>query len=238
MMTRSMRTLAREGLASAAIPSLYVAAYSILVGLWIALDGPAPAQMVVSWRALVEEHGIIIVMLAAFLEGLVLMTTYFPGSVVVFLAVAASQGRPVIAIQMITAVNVGFLAATYCNYFVGHFGVYRILRRAGLTKTLDGARIVFGKYGERILLVGFVHPAASSLFAVSAGIAGMRLSRFTVAAILGITFWNAVLGGIAYWAGKSVEAAVSKPWLMVSLLALWTISAFVFGVWRAWRRSA
>ena len=194
--------------------------------------------MLVYWRALVEKHGVVIVMLAAFLEGLVLMTTYFPGSVVVFLAVAASQGRPSVAIGMVVAVNVGFLAATYCNYSVGHLGVYRALRRAGLTDTLNRARVLFEKYGARILLVGFVHPAASSLLAVSAGIAGMRLWRFTVAAMVGITFWNAVFGGIAYSLGNSVEAAVAKPWLMSAFLALWTISAFVLGVWRGWRRYA
>lgn len=153
------------------------------------------------------------------------------------IVVAASRGRPLIAAQMVVAVTVGFIAATYCNYFIGHFGLYRALRRAGLTTTLERARLLFDRYGAAILLAGFVHPAASSLLSVSAGIAGMRLARFSAVAVVAITCWNAVLGGIAYSVGSGVQMAVSNPWLMSWFLALWSLTAFVLGFWRAARRA-
>lgn len=225
--------LAREGLASAAIPLLYLAAYSALFILWSALHGESPAELLFRWRELVERYGVPILLLAAFLEGLVLLTTYFPGSVVVFLAVATSVGRPMAAVEMVIAVTIGFLAAAYCNYFVGRVGFYRVLQRAGLTGTLNRARALFERYGIWILLIGFVHPASSSLLAVSAGIGGMRIAPFSVAAIVGITVWNALLGAIAYSLGTSVETAVANPWLMSWFLALWALAAFALGARRA-----
>jgi len=102
---------------------------------------------------------------------------------------------------------------------------------------LDRAIAWFNRYGEPIIFFGRMVPMARSLISLPAGLAGMRLPRFTLYTVLGASLWNFVLA----WGGR----LLGQNWSLVSAWigqyehAVQTALAaalILFVAWRLWGR--
>ncbi len=124
---------------------------------------------------------------------------FFPGTTGNALAVAFLAGLA------------GSMAGAYFNYYLAlwvgrpffhKFGKYVFLP----SEKLDRAEEIFRKYGEVTTFVCRLLPAIRQLISLPAGLARMRLARFSLFTALGAGFWIAVLLGIGYKLGHSTKA--------------------------------
>jgi len=60
--------------------------------LWGIYDLPSQQNIIDSAQGLFSKYGIVAILIAAFLEGLILIGNYFPGSMVIFLGLSLTFG--------------------------------------------------------------------------------------------------------------------------------------------------
>lgn len=106
---------------SARLPLFAVAVVLALFAGWRALNLPAPEALVPMLGAYVERYGLVTVLVASFIEAVLVAGWYFPGGVVIFLAIAASP-TPARAALTVLAVIAGFYGGYTLNFFMGKYG--------------------------------------------------------------------------------------------------------------------
>lgn len=232
----SVRDRAVGGVTSACAPLCYTGLFLLLMLIWRMAELPSPDEVYARIVGLFDSYGVVVVAGAALVEGLVLISLYFPGSAVILIGVAASRGDPIRAMVVVGVVIVAFVVAAHLNYALGYWGFYELIRKLGGRKLLDRAVRRYEKYGALILPPCYMHPNLGGFMAVASGIGRLRWRRFTMITIASITVWNVFWGVFAYYFAEVVESVATQPWLVVAGLGCWSLCAFVWGVARG-RRS-
>lgn len=107
---------------------------------------------------------------------------------------------------------IGSVAGAMVFYALGHwFGEERVrslLRRFGKWLLLseadfDTALAWFNRYGELVIFFGRMVPIVRSLISVPAGLASMRIERFTLYTAIGTALWSFLLSLAGYILGKN-----------------------------------
>ncbi len=76
----------RRALTIVAFPLAVLAVFGLLYAIWRALDLPPEETMAQIARTYLDRYGVVIVFISAYLEGLLLIGWYFPGNLVIVLA--------------------------------------------------------------------------------------------------------------------------------------------------------
>jgi membrane protein DedA with SNARE-associated domain len=215
--------------ASAAAPIIYILLFFALIFLWHGLGWPPPEEVYKTIVDLYWEHGVVVVSFAAFAEGIVLITLYFPGSAVILIGVATSKGEPLRAALIVLIVTIAFIGAAQINYILGYLGLHRIILRLGGRRWLLNAQARYNKYGTYIVPPSFVHPTFSGFMAVTCGLAQLNWSKFTLLSALGIVFWDIFWGITAYRLSETVREVATRPILVIIGLFSWILIAFIYG---------
>jgi membrane protein DedA with SNARE-associated domain len=119
--------------------------------------------------------------------------------------------------------------------FVDRYGKYVLLTHADL----DRVESWFARRGEWMVLFGRVIPVVRTFISVPAGMAEMRLMRFTAFTAIGCAGWVSLLSVIGYELGgrwQSVTKGFSEASYIVAAIAAVAIVAFVWHRLRALRR--
>src|SRR3954454_21742263 len=95
----------RRALRIIAFPLAVLAVFGLLYLIWLALDLPPEDTMVRIAKDYLDRHGMLIVFIAAYLEGLLLIGWYFPGTLVIILAPVLA-GPATVRVAPITATAV------------------------------------------------------------------------------------------------------------------------------------
>lgn len=157
---------------------------------------------------------------ASYLLIFVLMTVEssfipFPSEVVVppaaYLACTKGDMNVVLVVLVATA---GALCGALVNYFlslwIGRPLVYSFadsrLGHAMLInrQKVDHAEKYFDKHGAISTFIGRLIPAVRQLISIPAGLARMNLGVFCIFTALGAGIWNAILGILGWWLGRTV----------------------------------
>lgn len=102
----------------------------------------------------------------------------------------------------------GSLAGAFINYglavwlgrpFLYRYGKYFFLKEA----SLERAEEIFRKYGDMVTFVCRLLPAIRQLVSIPAGLARMKLGRFTFFTGLGAGIWSAILAAVGLFFGYS-----------------------------------
>ena len=183
---------------------------------------------------LFARYGYWVVFIGAFVEGILLVNWYLPGSIVVVLGVAFARGGPLNVFAVIGLIILAFLITTIFNYALGRFGWYRLLLRFGLGSSLDRVKSRVEHRGLPIIFSTYFHPNFGALTATSAGILHLPFKRFVIYSLAALVAWNTLWGAIVYFFGDGLlEYATST---VVSIMfAVW-ILAFVYAAFK--KRSA
>lgn len=219
----------RNGVSFATPPLFYLVLFVLLIGLWSYFALPSPRYVYDIIVGLFDKYGIVIVAFAALIEGLVLVSLYFPGSGVILIGVASSQGDPLRAVFIVSVVTICFAVAANINYALGFYGIHGIIERFGGRKILDGSRKRYEKFGVLILIPSFIHPNLGGFMSVASGIARLRWRRFFVLSIISLSVWNVMWGIVAYNLSEVVEGAATQPGLVLTGLTIWAFVAFCVG---------
>lgn len=172
-------------------------------------------QYIESAAALAPTWGLLIIFVLMTVESSFIP---FPSEVVMipagFLAARAALtfGQP--GLDMAAAIvsgTAGSLAGAYINYFLFRWLGRPFLYRYGKyfflpPATVKRAEEIFLEYGSGTTFVCRLLPAIRQLISIPAGIAGMRLSVFSLCTGLGAGLWVIVLTTIGYYFGhRTVE---------------------------------
>jgi membrane protein DedA with SNARE-associated domain len=219
----------RRALKIIALPLAVLAVFGLLYLIWLALDLPPEDTMVRIAKDYLDHHGVLIVLVAAYLEGLLLIGWYFPGTLVIILALVLAGPDPVRVAQVAATAGFGLFAAYVTNFCAGKYGWYRLLLAFGLREPLENAQRRLNKYGLSAIFTTYWQANLASCISTAAGILQFPPGRFVaysfVAEALWVTFWAALiffLGKAALsLAGFRMILLLILIWIAVRLLYRW-----------------
>lgn len=198
------------------IPISFVVIYLVYVLLWRIFGLPSVGELTQIIERSFLEYGLWIVLVSAFIEGVLLLGQYFPGGFVIFLGVIASRGDIVRAAEVVGIVSIAFFAAYYVNYLLGKYGWYRLFAKFGLGGSIDRAKDKLNKHIFFAVFSNYWDTNIASIIATAAGVLRIPLGKFLLYSVFGIVIWNTVWGVVVYNIGE----LLIKNELMVSLWVL------------------
>lgn len=185
-----------------------------------------PADFVNRVILFVREHGTGIVAVGAFIEGVVLINLYFPGSIMIAAAIVSSQGNPRLAVWFSLVCYAAFCGAAILNYVFGRVGFSRLLPVADNSQARDTGESRWRRL-QRLLLSAY--PNFAAFQQVEAGLLRLPLKTFAARVATGYGLGVTLCALAVYFFANQVIATASNPFLICIILGTWW--AFVF--WRA-----
>jgi membrane protein DedA with SNARE-associated domain len=220
----------RNGLGNAALP-LCLSLFVLTAGLaHRVLPVPSFTELFAALQAFYREYGVPALLVAAFLEGIFLLSFYIPGSLVIVLGVILSADDPQRLIAIGFACWIGVNLAMVADYAIGRYGLYRLFAGLGATAAVASTERWMKRFGRAAILVAAVHPNLLSLIMVYAGIArAPLLGTLTQAAAATAGFIP--LSVIIVWLtlrNTAIEETNPLP-VALGLLLLWSAVLFIRG---------
>lgn len=212
------------------LPLAALAVLLSLYALWLWLDLPPEETVVAVARSYFETHGLVTVLVAAFVEGLLLIGWYFPGSLVIIfgLIFAGDDVARVAAVAALAAA--GLLAAYVVNFLAGRYGWYRLLLAFGLREPLANAQRRLVRYGLSAIFTTYWQANLSSLVSTAAGILQMPFSRFLACSLAAVAFWITFWSTLIFFLGRAALSLAGFRFILLMIL-VWLVVRFV------WRRT-
>ena len=216
----------------------------IIIGdiIWQALGFPGPEETLVLIKQLFTTHGYPLVFISAFVESLLLVGLYIPGSVALVLASVLS-GQGVMNIWLVIAIiTSAFFLGVNINYILGRFGWYHVLTRFGLKNAIEKMRLRAEKKGVRLIHFTYLNPNIASLSATSFGILHLNFSTFVLHSLIAFAYWNLMWGFLFYFLGSWVEKHLNYPTVITLILIaaliriLFVMAKKKWNVWQIERR--
>lgn len=175
------------------------------------------------------------VFVAAFLESLALVGTFFPGSTAMFIAGAfAGTGTLNLGWLFVTAIA-GAVAGDALSFWIGHRYRESLVQMWPFSRypaIFEKAQAYFRQRGARsVILARFIAPLRA-VVPIVAGMAGMSPMRFLVMNVVSALIWAPahILPGVVFGASLQIAGAVSFRLVVIVLilaLAGWLIWRFV-----------
>ncbi|MDZ4227202.1 MAG: VTT domain-containing protein [Patescibacteria group bacterium] len=212
------------------LPLFALAAVAVFYLVWGMLDLPPQEEVIQLARYYFEAYGLITVFVCAIIEAVLFVGWYFPGSLVIVLAVVFA-GRDLPQLFAVFAVTtLGFFVAYVFNYLVGKYGWHRLLLALGLGAPLEKAQAQLVRYGPRAIFLTFWHPNFGGLTSTAAGILQMPFRTFFIYMIVATTLWDIFWTIVGFSFGDFAITAVG-PKVVVPVIALW-IAVILYLAWR------
>ncbi|OGG77696.1 hypothetical protein A3F56_00370 [Candidatus Kaiserbacteria bacterium RIFCSPHIGHO2_12_FULL_55_13] len=209
------------------LPIFAFAAFASFYAVWGLLGLPPQAEVIELARGYFQTYGLITVFICAMLEAMLLVGWYFPGSLVIVLAVvvAGNDIAQVIGVAVVT--TLGFLVAYTFNYFMGEYGWYKLFAALGFREPLEKAQKQLTKYGPRAIFLTYWHPNLGALTATAAGILFVPFRTFIVYSIGATVVWDTFWTIVGYTLGNTAITVIG-PKFVVAFIALWIACIFIF----------
>jgi membrane protein DedA with SNARE-associated domain len=213
------------------IPAIVLAVlYGVRYALeWVGL--PADNDILIAYlKDWIQVYGFSVSIIGAFLEGLLLVGWYFPGSFIIFLTVILAGSIPN-TIVAVLVVSLGMYSAYIVNFLLGKYGWHTLLSRFGLDAAIDDAKQRLEKYGTRAIFFSFWNPGLASFTATAAGVIRYSFVRFLIEAALAILVWNTFWGIIAYNIGEQVLKMLFNWYFIGAILFGWALLK-IYELWK------
>jgi membrane protein DedA with SNARE-associated domain len=205
-----------------AFPLGLLAFFVVLYAIWILLDLPPEETILRTARDLFERYGVVIVLVSAFLEGLLLIGWYFPGTLVIILGLILAGADLLRLAQVGVLAATGLFAAYVVNFLIGRHGWYRLLLAFGLKEPLENAQRRLTRHGLSAIFMTYWQPNLSSLVSTAAGILQFPFGRFVAyslpATALWITFWSLLI----YFLGRAALSLAGFRFIFIALV-VWIV---------------
>jgi membrane protein DedA with SNARE-associated domain len=200
-----------------ALPLGVLGVFALLYAVWVVLDLPPEQTIIEIARGYLDRYGVAIVLLSAYIEGLLLIGWYFPGTLVVIFAFVVAGPDASRVAQVAAAAGLGLFAAYVTNFFIGKFGWYRLLLAFGLREPLDNAQRRLTKYGLSAIIMTYWQANLASCVSTAAGILQFPVGRFVAISFLAEAFWISFWATLIFFLGK---AALSLAGFRIIFLAI------------------
>ncbi len=193
----------------------------VLALLWKLFDLPPETEMIGVVSGWIGTYGLWVLLIGSFLESLLFVGLYFPGSLIIFLGVGLAPDS-VAALWSVCAVSVGMLGGYSINYLLGRYGWYRLLLRFGLQGGITRAQTKLEQHDTRYIFYTFWNPGLAAFSATAAGIVQMSALRFFIRAVLAVVVWNTFWGVLVYSLGQDALQLLDVR-LILFIIGMWIL---------------
>lgn len=195
--------------------------YLGIVCLWKAGFIPNPAGVFDFLEGLYKSYGLQGLFVASFLEGIVYLGLYFPGSFVVALAVILSQGTFWDLLSISLTVATALSITSIINYAAGR---KLMARRLSKELILEEKRVL-----SKGLFLSMLHPNALAFYFFNAGIKKHNFLKLLLVPVILIPY-GLLLGAFLFSIKGPLKQAIESPYLMISYLLVWMLLASLIGM--------
>lgn len=191
------------------IPLSALAFYLLLVLLWKFGAIPSPSGILLFLEGLYHSYGLFGLFTASFLEGLVYVGLYFPGSIIVALAVILSDGSFLSLFTISLVVACALTLASIIDYYLGKKVIASKLHRESL--------LIDKKVLSSELFLSMLHPNVLAFYFFNSGVKSGRFLKLIFVPIALIPY---VLGWgyLIYLIKEPIREIIQNPFLMISLI--------------------
>jgi len=204
------------------IPLILLGIYLIVIILWNIFHLPSEKEMIEILKQAFLTYGSWIVLVGAFLEGLLFIGFYFPGATIVFVGIILAGVQVAKLTEVVIMVSVAFIVSYSINYFIGKYGWYKLLHKMGLKKSLEGAKEKLHKNSLGVILLSYWSPNFASIVATAAGVLGVPFWKFFLYNIIGIIGWNVLWAVLAAILGANLLQFLCLKYVLLSIL-IWIL---------------
>jgi len=193
--------------------------YSTLLLLWSLGVIPAPIEIMAFLETLYQSYGLMGLFVASFLEGIVYLSLYFPGSFVVALAVFLSDGTLNVLISISVIVATALTITSIINYIIGRHVVLKKTEEKSLPKEY--------KMASKGLFFSMLHPSSLGFYFFHAGIEKHNPWKIIFVPLVMIPY-GLTLAYVLYHFKGPLQKSLESPYLMITVIFVWFVMAFVF----------
>lgn len=194
--------------------------YLTVLSLWKLGILPSPEGIVVMLEGLYQRYGLTGLFIVSFLEGIVYLGLYFPGSVIVALSVILSDGKWTSLLSISMVVALALTLTSIINYYLG-----RKLTREESDEIAGFNR----KRGVKGLIASALHPNLLAFYFFHSGIKKRNPRRILLVFPI-ITVYGFLLALLIYSAKEGFKRAIENPLFMIGLISLWIFASFMINL--------
>lgn len=190
--------------------------YLTVLFLWKIGIIPPPEGILVLLESLYEHYGLIGLFISAFLEGVVYLGLYFPGSFIIALSVILSDGTIISFFMISLVVTVALTLTSVINYMLGRYVVYKEKK-----EKINSKR----KISSKGFWLSMIHPNLLAFYFFHSGI--KQQSPRKILLVPAFIIYGFMYAGIIYSTKEWFKKAIESPGLMITLITIWIIVSFV-----------
>lgn len=178
---------------------------------------PSINDLAIVISSLLEQYGLVIVGPLSFLENIILINTYFPGSIVILTAMALTAGNPVRG--LLTYLNIYLFAflAYHLNYYIGLYLGDKLQLKADKHKRKDYK--VINLWLE--FFITFWHPQLAAYTCFKLGEENFQYKDIRKYILVVSFFWNTFWGLAMYFVGQFANTKINFQGLSYIYIIVW-----------------
>jgi membrane protein DedA with SNARE-associated domain len=222
-----MGDMFRRTLKIIALPLALLAVFALLYAIWIALDLPPEQTIIAIGKSYLDRYGLWIILVCGYLEALVLIGWYFPGTLVIIFAIIAASPEPARYIESAAIGAFGLYCGQVTNFFAGKYGWHRLLLAFGLREPLEKAERRLMKYGLSAIFTTYWQANLASCISTAAGILQFPVRRFLVLALAAQTLWFGFWATLIFMLGPAALSLAGFRMILL-LILIWIAARLIY----------
>ncbi len=202
----------------------------MLAVVWKLLDLPSETEMVAIVSSWLTIYGLYVVLVGSFIESLLFIGIYFPGSIVIFLSVALAPDIKT-AIVTVLSVSLGMFFGYVTNYLLGKYGWYKLFLKLGMKNGIERAQSKMQTNAIRYVFYTYWNPGLAAFTSTAAGILKVSYKRFLALTVSAVLFWNIFWGVLVYSLGESALVLLDFT-VVLKIAAVWIVFELGMLLWK------
>ena len=183
--------------------------------LWNVGVIPRPTVVLTFLENLYSNFGLVGLVIATFLEGVVYLGLYFPGSTIIAVSVFLSDGSFITLLTISIVVAATLTVTSIINYWLGRYFMFR--KPSKLLKQ--------SKKATKGLFASMLHPNLLAFYFFNAGLKKHNFGKVLYVPLVMVPYgliFASLLASLSYYVKKGIES----PYVMVGLILIWIIIAY------------
>lgn len=191
---------------------------------------PTSDELIQTFASLYASYGYQIIFLAAALEAMVLINFFAPGQIAMAMgAIFASTGQIELSFVVLTATS-GVMFGYCIDYLLGYFGFSDVLKKMGYKDFVVTADKKLKEFGDRGLILGFIHTTTASFLSLTAGVIGMNFFKFFIIALCSSLVWLSMWGSLFFMIGEPLLKVITRYSFLILIVIL--AGLFLLRLWK------
>jgi len=199
------------------LPTSALIFYFFVVLLWNIGLIPPPTEIIHFMESLYNKFGLFGLGISSFLEGIVYLGLYFPGSFIIVLVVFLSDGSFISLLSISVVVTIALTLTSFVNYFLGRFISF---------KKTNSLEIQKKKKLSKNFILSLLHPNILAFYFFNSGLKKQGLWKILFVPVFMIPYGLMhayILSAVAGFFKQKAE----NPWFLFSVIMIWLIIAFI-----------